>query len=593
MSLMVIMAKSYAEISIEMSVDKNSLSPEEELQLQISVRGANSLSNAPQIIGLENFEVTSQSSGQSIKLINGTMSVEKNFYYTLVPKKVGTFKLGPVSIEVEGSPVQSNSVEIEVSASGNNADVADATDSTNTNREDQNSKKGYFAQATVNTKTPIINQQIVYTFRFFERVGISNANISKSPTFEGFVKEELGEQRRFQTVINGLTWNVAEIKFALFPNKLGNLTLTPTELVATVVENGGNARSRRGSIFDEFFGSMQKLKQVTIKTESIDLVVSPLPSEGRPAKFSGSIGKFSINGQVSKNSLAVGESATLTLTVTGMGNVRDITFPNLSFEDFKIYEDKPVVELQSDKDVVVGRKTFKYGLVPQKEGLLTISPIEFFYFNPNTKQYEVTKTEAISLQISKSVDEKLSLVQGESAKIEDQRKSITLLGEDLMPLKRNGGVMNFLFSPITFFEIVLLGILSFMPLIIFIFLYLLTLRKQRYEEDKGLLRKTKAYKNFKNRVDSFKKGQIKIADLSNIFRAYLGDRLNFDGMALTPIDVEKKLKDKVSSADLILSVKELLSLFEFGSYGGEVSTSISELLKQSTALVKRLEKEIR
>ncbi|HLE11101.1 MAG: hypothetical protein A2504_01605 [Bdellovibrionales bacterium RIFOXYD12_FULL_39_22] len=592
--MLFVSVKSYAQISVELSVDKNSMALEDEVQLQIAVRGANNAGNLS-VAGMDNFEIVSQSSGQSVQIVNGSMSVEKSFYYNLAPKSAGTFSLGPAILELNGSKIQSNAIEMQVfSTEGESAAEGNQSPSNESVGQDERlGERGYFVQATIDSKSAVVNQQIIYTFRFFDRVGISGANIGKWPQFEGFVKEDLGEQRRFRTVINGIEWNVTEIRHALFPTKVGTLTIEPAELVASVVDDSGRAR-RGGSLFGGFFGGFQQVKQVRLKTKSLSVAVSQLPSSNRPANFTGHIGRFSIQSELSKNNLMVGESATLSLSITGEGNIRDISLPPMQFEGFKIYEDKPTVDIRTDKEVVVGQKIFKYGLVPQKDGQLILPAIEFVFYNPHSGQYEVAKTESMTLQISKAVDEKLSIVQAnEDNKVVDQRRAIKMLGQDLMPIKRNGSGGQWKGLPIGKRELYAVVTLSLLPLFFYLLLQVLAWRRQRFEEDRGLARKTQAYKSYKRKLASFKTGQMKVVDLSNTFRAYLGDRLDFDGMALTPNDVEKKTKDYIASSQLRTSIYELLKLFEGGIYGGEIKYSLAELITKCDLLVRKLEKEIK
>ncbi len=58
----------------------------------------------------------------------------------------------------------------------------------------------------------------------------------------------------------------------------------------------------------------------------------PLPQEGKPSDFSGLVGKFKMWSKLEPVSLKTGESATLTVSVSGQGNVNripDLKIPEL------------------------------------------------------------------------------------------------------------------------------------------------------------------------------------------------------------------------------------------------------------------------
>ena len=80
--------------------------------------------------------------------------------------------------------------------------------------------------ADVDNKNPYVHEQIIYTFKFYYRVKVANARLAESPSFEGFIAEQLEKEREYETTINGRQFMVTEIKQALFPVKPGLLTIS-------------------------------------------------------------------------------------------------------------------------------------------------------------------------------------------------------------------------------------------------------------------------------------------------------------------------------------------------------------------------------
>src|SRR5690606_8274331 len=84
-----------------------------------------------------------------------------------------------------------------------------------------------------------------------------------------------------------------------------------------------------------------------------------------------------------------GDTVTLTVTLRGSGVLDHLE--NLSLDvlhDIKVYPDKPVGETVVDAKLgLVGKKTFKYALVPVKPGTYELDPIHLSVFVPKLGTY--------------------------------------------------------------------------------------------------------------------------------------------------------------------------------------------------------------
>ncbi len=134
-----------------------------------------------------------------------------------------------------------------------------------------------------------------------------------------------------------------------------------------------------------FFGSPYQFNE-TAKLDNIE--IESLPTENRPASFSGGIGEFTLaSSDIDPTSASVGELLTLSFTISGVGNFDRISAPKLySSEDWKVYE--PTSEFKSKSDnSFAGEKTFIYRIVPQKADLEYVPSLSFSFFNPLKEEY--------------------------------------------------------------------------------------------------------------------------------------------------------------------------------------------------------------
>src|SRR4030095_5680790 len=88
-------------VVLEAFVDKPTVALDDQVILTIRIKGANVFTE-PRVPNRGNFDVLSRGSGSNVEMINGRLSVQKEFTYILAPRQVGTFQIGPFSVDEEG-----------------------------------------------------------------------------------------------------------------------------------------------------------------------------------------------------------------------------------------------------------------------------------------------------------------------------------------------------------------------------------------------------------------------------------------------------------------------------------------------------------
>ena len=565
-----------AEVSVQMSVDKTALGQDDELQLEVAVKGVQDAMQ-PAIPGLESFESHGVSTSSQVQIINGSTSNQTVYSYTLIPKSVGVFRLGPARVVSGGKTYESEPVSIQVTKGA---------------AKEASHAKNFEVTGEVDNRSPFVNQQINYTFRFLNRAHVQNASLNL-PDFKGFWKEALGKQTQYQKVINGTLWEITEMRFALFPLSAGSVTIDPALLVGEVLVDAPRRRSPYDNFFDDsFFGMRGETKHLRLRTTPITLNVRALPSNGKPGDFSGLVGKFRTSASLSKSSLAVGDSTTLSLVVEGQGNIRDARIPVIDLKGFKTYDDQPALKTEVENSKWGGSKTFKKALVPLEKGSLTVPPIRLTYFDPVDAAYKTSETPALPLTVVPgSGNESLAHVSGGPAL--SNQKEVRMQGEDLMPIKR-----ELTSSGTELAESEETWLLSITLLLPFIYFGGFALERRRERllrlDGEGYLRRAKAYRQFQAGLKGLSPSSSLCEQASHLLRGYLGERLGFDGQALTSADTQRKLKPHGISDTTINGIEEFLKLCERAQYGGETLSSVreAELKGRLAALGKALEKEI-
>ena len=91
-----------AEISVSLKLDRPQAGLTDSVQLVVSVAGSRDTGSDPDIQGLENFTVRSGGTSSRIEFINGRMSSGIEYTYFIQPQKVGSFTIGPASVQIDG-----------------------------------------------------------------------------------------------------------------------------------------------------------------------------------------------------------------------------------------------------------------------------------------------------------------------------------------------------------------------------------------------------------------------------------------------------------------------------------------------------------
>jgi len=573
--LILFLDKAYA-VTLTATVDKTEATLQDQILLTLSVEGTQS-TGSPKLPSTQAFDFISRGSSTRMQITNGQVSSSVDYNYLLLPKKTGAFEIGPATITHQGKTISSKTITVKIRSADSQPQQ----------------KKDLFITTSISTKTPYVNEQIIYTFRLFRRVKIANASL-ENPSFEGFRVEPLGKERQYETVVNGKTYVVTEIKQVLFPTREGRSEIGSAKLQCDVAVR---SRRRRGFFDDSFFGFSQTKPQV-LQAPSLELNVRPLPPEGKTPLFSNLVGTFDLETSVSKKQLEVGDTTTLAITIRGKGNIKDAQapeFPSLPY--FKVYDDKPTLTVDTSGDTYGGTLTIKKALVPLEEGTLRVPLLTFTYFNPESGRYELCKSSPLTLQVRPSRDkEKLHLV--EAVGTTTSKEEIKILGKDILPLKTSLSALrpyninpwrwNYLF----FFLFPILGYAGAV---------VITSRKKRWEEDLSYARRKSAMREFNKRIAEVKK-QITGKDASAFYRLtskalknFFGDKLNITGSALTPFEIENQLHRCTIQKERIEQVKEVLNTLEAGQFAFQQhSTKEKEdLLRTVKTLAAFFDKQIK
>ncbi len=316
---------------------------------------------------------------QSIDYTSGK-SVTFN-YQTQTGKitKPGTYQIGPAIIRRGMKIYRSNLVEVNIKKSI----PKQPNKSIDSPITSNNFKKIAFGVIECSKSFVYEGEPVLLNAKVYARFEPTHLENYEPYTFVGAVeKYELDGQKSIQIheeYIKGQAfYTFSYDKKLFFPSGSGTLQVDPFQLMLS-----------RG------FESMP------IESNSLQIRVKPLPKA--PANFTGGVGKMKIEGKLNENvhQINQGDVFELNLTVTGQGNLQNLSVPTLYLpKEFELYGDPTIQEdYQFNQQGAEGSIIFLYHIRAIQTGKLEIPRIKMAYFNPETEKFEYTETSKMMLHV--------------------------------------------------------------------------------------------------------------------------------------------------------------------------------------------------
>ena len=573
-------------------------------QLTFTVNHRSRDLRAPEFTDFDVLAGPYTSSSSSTSFVNGhrTSSFEQTFTYMLMAQKTGTFTIQPATVKVNGETVQSNGVRIQVlpedqPAQQPSSGAAGQSTSQASQSSQQASSENIFVRTIVN-KTKVHEQEaLMVTYKlYFANVDVAQlTNNTKLPEFTGFLKQEL-EQGEIQTELehyNGRNYQTAVLyRTILYPQHSGDIKIEPARFEAVLRVQ---TQQRVRSIFDDFFGSYTNVTKM-LTAPGVTIQVAPLPS-GKPAGFSGGVGKFTLTPSISQTELQANDAVTIKLDISGAGNMKLLKTPAIDWpEGFEPYDPKVTNNFNTTTAGVSGTKSIEYLAIPRNAGDYTIPSVKFSYFDIEDKSYKTLATPEYTIHVKRGANEQSAANGQQSAVVSyTQKEDIKLLGTDIRyidtkPLNKDNYELK-----ITNYEFIWLWYV--VPLLIAIVL-LIVLRKQIKEAaDINRVRYKRANKVAQKRLKTAA-AALKANDKNRFYEeieraawTYLSDRLSIPTAELNKDNIASLLLQKGVSEELIAEVKNVLSTAEFARYAPSTDHAMDELYNATTTLINRLEEQ--
>lgn len=566
---------------------------------------------APSFEGFDVMGGPFTSSSSSVQYVNGSVSrsVKNTYTYALQASKEGTFRIGSASLTVKGNKITSEPIEIKVvpddgshaapTGGGNNRTQGEAQSS----NEPQVSGKDLFLKVTASKKTVYVGEQIVLTYKLYTRVPVSSPSIERIPSYAGFWTKDItdnngGWLRQSSEYVNGIEYTTAEIqRVIIVPQRSGNLILDPMtiECVAQIRTQSNNRQSN--DPFDIFFNDPFFNRNITnvhkeLSSNSLALEVKSLPDNGKPASFAGAVGNFNFKSDIDKTQLKTNEAFTLTLTVSGTGNIELLQMPEPVFPpDFEVYDPKITTSANNTVNGMSGTKKAEYLVIPRRAGTFDINPVEFSFFNIGNGNYATLTSEGYTIEVEKGTADE----SHESSVYTTNQEGIKYLGSDIRHISTGNPRLKPTHS--VFFATTLYFIILAALLLVFFVLLTVLKKRDQLRQDNAVNRNRKADKVARGRLkkaNQYLKSKDQdnfYVELSQALWGYIADKLSIERSKLSMDTVSETMQGKNVPADLTQQFIDTLSACEFARFApGSAEEKMDDLYSRGLDVITKAEK---
>ena len=549
--------------------------------------------------GFELLYGPSTSSSSSFSIVNGktTHTSQMTFTYTLLAQKAGNYKLPAAAVKSGGQTYRSNQASIQIlqgDGSGASGGSGQSNGSAATRQRLQNAgeritSNDLYITVTASKKRLYEQEAVLLTYKLYTLVSIDQCS-GKMPDLDGFHTQEIAlpQQKTLKYErVNGRNYGtVVWSQYVLFPQKTGKLVVPAINFEADVVQ-----QDRSVDPFDAFFGGGSSLIRVkkTIVAPAVELTVDPLPT--RPANFSGAVGtQFNISGSLSPEQVDANDAVSLCLVVSGVGNMKLMKAPKVEWpKDFESYDPKMTDKTRITTNGATGNIIYDYTAVPRHGGKYSVPPVEFCYFDTNTKSYKTLRTDSFHVAVAKTAGSAVRRIQN--------KEVLTVLNSDIRYIRTSAAKVRPQGS--TFFGSLNYWLVYVGAVLLFLLMVAVFYRQAKANANVARRRGRKAGKAATKRLKSaaklLKQGQSKAfyEEVTRALWGYVGDKLNLPVTELNKDNVGEQLTERGVGEESIQRFLRVLGDCEFAQYApGDPSATMDKLYGEATEVINELDAKL-
>ena len=359
----------------------------------------------------------------------------------------------------------------------------------------------------------------------------------------------------------------------MFPITAGRVTIEPAKLSLPLSTGRGRPQSSNVLI-----------------TNPVEVDICPLPQQGKPTNFVGTVGQYRIHAQTDRQTIEAGDGLTLRVQVAGTGNIKTVpaptvpTLPNMAIYDPQITDAIGIVDSK-----VRGSRTYEYVIIPSKEGDWTIPAIDYPYFEPQTESYQVARTVPITIDVLPNPNGAVGTTTPGTT-----QSDIHLLKQDIRYIKPDSlKLSNQHLQP---YKRISFWVVQTLPIAVVLFVWFY--RQRQANLDPKQLRGQYAAKNALQIIEDAKKHPAVeptafYSTLANGLYQYIGDIFGISPGGLNPELVRQRCEAASFPESATAQIVDTLTQCDYVRFAPVAAnpTDVEDMLNRASASINEIEKE--
>ena len=348
---------------------------------ELTLRSDVDSSSAPDLSPLQkDFEILGTRQSRQVRIINGQSESWRDWVITLMPKQAGDLMIPSLALGSERSQPLMISIRDNLDdGSGSNASPV-------------------FMLAEVNSEDVYVQQEIVFTLQILYRVQLYDDSRLTPLAIDDAIVKQLGETRKFETVVENTRYRVFELVYSIHPQQVGELDIPSLTFNGTTVDN-------RDPFAGSFFSNTGK--PIVARSPRIRVDVKP-----RPDDFKGNAWLPARNLSIRENwshspdKLEVGDAITRTITIEADG-LSSVQLPPVTLvkpEGMNSYPDKSSTNDEETPNGVRGSRTDAIAMIPTRAGNIKLPAIRYSWFDTESQQTRAAEIPERTLNVAPSAN---------------------------------------------------------------------------------------------------------------------------------------------------------------------------------------------
>jgi hypothetical protein len=569
-------------VTVEAKVSAREAMPGEAIDLHVVIEGATQ-AGTPVMPSTPDFSIELRTPRPQVssftQIINGriTSSQTATYIYQLRPRRMGQLTVPAFSVEVGGKTYQTQPITVSVVKS----DTGDLL----------------YVEFVSSRKSAYVEQPFDLTLRIwlrpFRQGGLTlNANqmwglLRGESDFGPFArqaaandfscrsamrKDDQGQEREYY---------LYESTQQVSPDKPG-----PYQPEGVTISLNYPVRLQQ-----DFFGElrMAQSRRVVEQARPPQIVIRPIPEQGRPDAYNGAIGRFTWKVWADRTDVNRGQLITLNMEIAGKGRLDRVPAPPLAklpelTRSFKVLDEQLAGEIKE------GKKQFRQQIRAIDEKAKAIPPIPFVFFDPDADggqgKFVTLLSETIPIAVHAAASLSASEIQMPAGAAQVRS---SLLTEAADSIRANYAESEQVLASQAFSPGVGYATAIAFPPLVWVVAWSVRRHSSRLQADVAFARRRRARRTAEVKLGRAKGSPDAAAHAADALLTYVADRANLPPGGMTRADAVGQLRRDGLPAEVIGELDEVLAGCEAARYA-RMAGGTDEMIERARRCVHTLER---